>query len=322
MKQEPEEITLAGLAQKYSCERKARALLEKTMWPNGPVCPHCQSTANYRLKASPNSKCGVRAGVLKCSDCRKQFTVTVGTIFEKTKVPIAKWMMAVFILCSSKKGISAHQLHRMIGVTYKTAWFMFHRLRHAVKQGPLAEAMKGTVEVDEVVLGGKAIPGAGKGKEGRGSLRPKVVALVERGGAAKLQVIANVSASNLRTFVGDAIDPKATVNTDQFSSYHNLFYYFRHDVVNHSKREFERHNKDGTVSHVNTCESLFSLIKRGMHGSFHHVSKEHLPKYLDEFAFRWNHRKVSDGERMRAMIEAAPGKRLLYRETKLTSLAT
>jgi transposase-like protein len=141
MKEQSEEITLSKLAQKYSDNDKARALLESWIWPNGPVCPHCQSDRVFRLVAKPDSKSPVREGVLKCKACRKQFTVTVGTIFEKSHVPISKWMMAVFVLCSAKKGISAHQLHRMIGVTYKTAWFMFHRLRHAVKQGPLAEAI-------------------------------------------------------------------------------------------------------------------------------------------------------------------------------------
>lgn len=187
-----EEVTLARLAQEYSDETKARELLESWLWPKGPVCPHCSGQDVCRLQGK-----ATRAGVLKCRGCGKQFTVTVGTIFERSKVPISKWMMAVFVLCGAKKGVSAHQLHRMLGVTYKTAWFMFHRLRHAVKQGPLAEALKGTVEADDVYIGGRPEKGKGKGKgkgkAGRGSKhKTAVVALVERGGNARMQVVAGV----------------------------------------------------------------------------------------------------------------------------------
>lgn len=306
---EAEELTLSKLAQEYSDETKARELLESWIWPKGPVCPHCQSVDCVRL----NGK-STRAGVLKCRECEKQFTVTVGTIFERSKIPISKWMMAVFILCSSKKGLSAHQLHRMLGVTYKTAWFIFHRLRHAMQQQPLKETMKGTVEVDDAYLGGTPEPG--KGTSGRGTKhKTAVVALVERGGKARVQIVAGVSANNLRKFVADVVSPEATVNSDQWNAYRPLFRDFKHAVVKHNAREFSRHNDDGSSVHVNSCESLFSLIKRGMVGSWHHVSKEHLPKYLDEFVFRWDRRKLSDGQRMQELIVATSGKRLTYRQT-------
>ena len=150
-----EELNLAKLAQQYSDEGDARALMESLIWPDGPVCPHCKAKEPVRIKARAGSASGARAGLLSCRKCRKQFTVTVGTILEKSHVPMSKWAMAVFILSSSKKGMSAHQLHRMIGTTYKTAWFMFHRLRHATKQTPLAKLISGTAECDEAFIGGK-----------------------------------------------------------------------------------------------------------------------------------------------------------------------
>jgi transposase-like protein len=236
---QPEEVTLSKLALEYSDEDKARTLLESWIWPKGPVCPHCQSKDACRLQGK-----ATRAGVLKCRDCSKQFTVTVGTIFERSKIPISKWMMAVFILSSSKKGVSAHQLHRMLGVTYKTAWFIFHRLRHAMKQGPLAEAMTGVVEVDDAYIGGT--PERGQGTSGRGTKhKTPVVALVERGGNAKLQVVAGVSAKNLRQVVKETVAVTANVHTDQWNGYRPLFREFKHDVVKHSVGEFSRTDADG-----------------------------------------------------------------------------
>ena len=312
---ESEEITLAKLALEYSDEDTARALLESWVWPKERVCPHCQGVKSWPLKAQADSKTPVRSGVYKCAECGRQFSVTVGTIFERSHVPISKWMMSVFILCSSKKGISACQLQRMIGVTYKTAWFIFHRLRHAMESGPLAEKLKGTVEADDVYIGGT--PEKGKGTSGRGTKhKTPVVALVERGGNVRAKVVAGVSHKNLRQFVGEVVDQSATVNTDQWNGYKPLFRHFgKHETVQHSVGEFSRVNADGSVVHVNTCESFFSLLKRGMVGAFHHVSKEHLPRYLHEFEFRWDRRKMSDGERMRELIVATRGKRLTYKTT-------
>lgn len=309
-----EEITLATLAQDYSDESKAWALLESKVWPKAPVCPHCQSKRSFGMKSSRKTVNQIRYGVRKCSDCRKTFRATMGTVFENTKIPLSKWMMAAFVLSASKKGLSAHQLHRMIGVTYKTAWFMFHRLRHAMKQGPLSQAMKGVVEIDDAYIGGT--PERGKGTSGRGTKhKTPVVALVQRGGDARLQAVAGVSANNLRQVVKDTVDVSANVQTDQWNGYKPLFRDFKHDVVKHSAGEFSRTNADGCHVHVNSAESLFSLIKRGMVGSFHHVSKEHLPRYLDEFEFRWNRRNMTDGERMMELLMCAQGKRLTYRQT-------
>jgi transposase-like protein len=311
---EPDEINLITLAQQYADDDKARELFESIRWPNGPVCPHCKSKEPYRIVGKKGSKSPTRKGVWKCKTCRKAFTATVGTVLEGSHIPISKWMMTFFILGSSKKGISAHQIHRMVGVTYKTAWFLCHRVRYAMGTGAATELLKGVVETDETYVGGKPAPGTGTAGRGTKHKVP-VVALVQRGGDVRTKVVAGVSKKNLRPFVEANIDKSATVNTDEFPTYEPLFKdWARHDTVNHNEKEYARHNADGTVSHTNTAESFFSLLKRGVYGAFHHVSKEHLPKYCEEFSFRWNHRKVSDGQRMVEAVKMVEGKRLTYRQ--------
>jgi hypothetical protein len=229
---------------------------------------------------------------------------------EATHIPLNKWVMAMFILCASKKSISSHQLHRMLKVTYKTAWFLSHRIRYAM--GPdnaNADKLAGIVEVDETFVGGR---GDAKTKVIR---KTPVVALVERGGQMRTKVVSNVTQKNLHAAITECVSKDAVVNTDDSGVYRRQLKDFkRHDVVNHSKLEYSRRNKDGTKSHVNSCESFFSLLKRGVMGSWHHVSREHLPKYAGEFAFRWNHRAITDGARMVKAVESTEGKRLTYRQ--------
>ncbi len=308
-----EEINLITLAQEYSEPDKARELLESLRWPNGPECPHCKRAKSecrdvYKIVPKPGSS--TRRGLYKCAACRQQFTVTVGTIFEDSHISISKWLMALFIMCSSKKAVSAHQLHRMLGITYKTAWFMAHRIRYAM--GPRmsgGKRLKGVVEVDETFVGGKGE------MQTRSKRKTPVVALVERQGEVRTQVVANVSQKNLGRCIADYVDKGAVVNTDDSGALRGtLKAYKAHHVVNHSAKEYALKMADGAVAHVNTCESFFSLLKRGVVGSWHHVSREHLPKYVDEFAFRWNNRKVSDGERTVAAIKAVEGRRLTYRQ--------
>ena len=315
----PEEINLVSLAKDYSDEDKARGLLEKLRWPNGATCPHCQFNEVYKLK--PGKGSSTRSGVYKCSACRKQFTVTVGTIFEGSHIPISKWLMAVFILCSSKKAISAHQLHRMLDITYKSAWFMAHRIRYAMGPDmPLGKLLAGTVEVDETFVGGKETP------KTKGSKKVPVVALIQRDGEVRTKVVSSVTAKNLKQCLNECVDHSATINTDDAGVYRKtaVAEYKGHATVNHSAYEYARTEADGSVVSVNQCESFFSLLKRGVHGAWHHVSKEHLPKYANEFAFRWNNRKVSDGERMAKAIELTKGKRLSYKPltTGIDSSAT
>jgi transposase-like protein len=315
--EEKDELNLITLAQEYSDNDKARELLESMLWPHGAYCPHCKADEPYKLTPKATSKRPARKGLYKCRTCRKQFTVTVGTIFEDSHIPIGKWLMAIYLLCSSKKGMSALQLSRMLKLTYKSAWFMAHRLRYAMgTKAPLGLLLKGVVEADETYVGGKQ-QGVGQGCVDN---KTPVVALVERGGNVRTKVIANLSQANLRSFLDDNIVRDCIVNTDQAPRYRNIVYPIvkgvrgRHDVVNHSKGEYARHNPDGTVSHINTCESFFSLIKRGVYGAFHHVSKEHLHRYCDEFSFRWNTRLMTDGKRMEAAVGLTEGKRLTYRQ--------
>jgi transposase-like protein len=305
-----DDINLVTLAQEYSDEDKARELLESIRWPKGVICPHCKFNEAYKIIAKPDSKVKARKGMYCCAACRKQFTVTVGTIMEDSHIPIGKWLMAIFILCSSKKSISANQLHRMLKVTYKTAWFLNHRIRHGVSpEMPLTDKLKGIVEVDETFVGGK---GRTCSKSRR---KTPVVALIERGGNMATRVVSNVTQKNLGKALHDCVDKSATVNTDEHGAYRNpLKNWKAHHTVVHSKFEYHRRNKDGTEAGINSCESFFSLLKRGVYGSWHHISREHLQKYANEFAFRWNTRFQTDGKRMETAIALIEGKRLTYRQ--------
>ena len=312
---ENEEINLKTLATEYADESRARKLLEKMLWPNGPVCPHCKNHKEkpiYKIKPAKASKSPTRDGVYKCGACRKQFTVTVKTIFEGSHIPIGTWLMAIFIICASKKSISSKQLERMLGVTYKTAWFMSHRIRYAMTPNHWAvPKLTGTVEVDETFVKTKT-----DARTIHAGHTP-VVALVQRDGPARIKVIASVTQHNLGKCLNECVDKSAVVNTDEHLGYRQpLKQWKAHHAVNHSKYEYHRKNADGSIATTNSAESFFSLLKRGVYGAWHHVSPEHLPKYANEFAFRWTHRKVTDGERMGEFMPMATGKRMMYRQPK------
>jgi len=310
-----EQINLATLAEHFSSEEKARELMEKMLWKDGVTCPHCNAKTAYRIQAKEGSKTGARKGLWKCAECRKQFTVTVGTIFEDSRIPLNKWLLAIHLLCSSKKGFSAHQLHRSLGITYKSAWFMAHRIRYAMTQEPLFSKLNGTVEVDETYVGGKAKNMHKSVREkrikGRGTVdKAPVVTLVERDGRVKSQYMENVTGENLKTALLECVETDACINTDESPSYSFVKNSFaEHKAVNHKAGEYVRGD-----AHVNTSESVHALLKRGIIGTFHHVSKKHLHRYLNEFDFRFNARKISDGERTIKAIESVSGKRLMYRE--------
>lgn len=297
---------LTELVQACADEGTARAFLESWRWPNGPVCPHCGNAGDKRisrLEAQSTSSKGVRQGVYFCGACRRQFTVTVGTILERSHVPISKWLMALFLLGSSKKSISANQIHRMIGVTYKTAWFMCHRIRFAMTPDHLEPKLKGTVEVDETFVGPKA-------RE-----KTPVVALIERRGPARVKVIASVTQRNLGAALSECVSKEAVVNTDEHPGYKNpLKQWKKHQTVNHSRGEYQRQNQDGSKASTNTAESFFSLFKRAIVGAWHHISREHLARYANEFAFRWNTRHDTDGQRFGKFVRWIEGKRLTYRQ--------
>ena len=285
-------------------EDEARTILERIRWPKGPICPHCQSKDATRITAkSPK----VRYGLLQCNGCRGQFTVTLGTVMQGSHITLRQWVQAFHSMCSHKKGVSALQLQRNLGLrSYKSAWHLAHRIRYAMREMRLKKLLKGTVEVDETYIGGKSR----MGKRGRGSERKTpVVALVERCGRIRTRPVERISAKALKTAIRENVKRSARIMTDDFSSYRGLAREFTggHETVNHSEHEYVRDDV-----HVNSAESFFALFKRGVHGTFHHVSKQHLHRYCDEFGFRWDHRKVTDGERTVAAIQQAGGKRLVY----------
>ncbi len=287
-------------------EEEARTMLEKIRWPNGSACPHCGS-----LNVMVLSGRSTRSGVKKCRDCRKQFTVTVGTIFEGSHISLRNWVYTFGRMCASKKGISALQIKRELGITYKTAWFMCHRIRYAMQDTTIiGTKLAGTVEVDETYVGGKPRY-KGQSKRGRGTKKTPVLALIERKGRACTHVVCNVTSNTLKGSIRKHIDSSARIMTDDNPSYKGIGAEFDggHEVVKHSAREYAR--KDG--ANINTTESYFAIMKRGIYGTFHHVSTKHLPRYCAEFDFRWNHRKEDDGERTVAAVTGAEGKRLMYK---------
>jgi transposase-like protein len=291
---------------------EARAHLEATRWPNGPICPHCGvvgEATNVGGKAA-------RAGCYQCNACREQFTVTVGTVFERSKVPLNKWLLASYLISSSTMGYSAHQLHRTLGVTYKTAWFMAHRIREAMNPTnptPVGGAGK-VVEADETYVGGKEANKHAKKRNSRDMFGRKeaVLTLVERDGRARSFHVANVTSKTLRPIVTANVDRASDLMTDGARFYRYLGREFAsHQAVDHSDGEYVRGS-----AHSNTVENFFSILKRGINGTFIHVSEAHLSRYLAEFDFRYNHRAglgIEDTERTNELLRNVGGKRLTYR---------
>lgn len=294
-------------APRFTNVEAAREYLEALRWPNGPVCPHCGSFNATRLTGTK-----ARAGTVQCNDCRQQFTVTVGTVFERSKIALNKWLLCNHLLCASKKGMSAKQIERMLGVTYKTAWFMCHRIREAMKggndDGPLGGA-NAVVEADETYVGGKA--------KNRATRKPApkkaVVALVERDGNVRSFHVANVNAKHLRSLIVTNVDRASHLMTDESMVYTTVGREFAgHSVVNHSAKQYVTH---GGFKHSNTAENFFSIFKRGVIGTYHHMSEAHLARYTGEFDFRYNTRKMTDAERADISLIGIAGKRLTYRRT-------
>src|SRR5262245_40370665 len=278
----------------YSDNDAARKHLEGIRWANGAFCPHCGEIENiHRLAGAAGDK-----GLWHCRPCRRKFSVTVGTVFERSHIPLCKWLFAADLMASSKKGVSPHQLHRMLGITYKSAWFMAHRLREAMKEqsfpGPLGGAGK-TVEADETFIGTKA----GRKKQRGFRHKRAVMALVERGGKMRSFHVQDINTNTLRNVLVTQVDRKSALMTDDSHFYKPIGKEFaRHESVNHSQEEYVR----GTA-HTNTIEGAFSIFKRGMIGIYQHCGEQHLKRYLTEFDFRYNHRaslKVNDQMRAEA----------------------
>jgi transposase-like protein len=289
-------------------EEAAYAFIEERVWPNGTVCPHCGVIGDSGKLGGAST----RIGVWKCYSCRKPFTVKVGTIFESSHIKLHLWLQAIFLIASSKKGISSNQLHRTLGVTLKSAWFMSHRIREAMRSGDFAPfgSGGGVVEMDETFIGRDTTKKISRGY----SHKYKVMALVDREtGQARSIVVDNVRLRTLLPIMQANIDREARVMTDDAGQYQSLHKHFAHNAVNHSAGEYvSRH--DNTV-HTNTVEGFFSIFKRGMKGVYQHCGHNHLNRYLAEFDFRYNNRAalgVNDTDRAETLLRGVVGKRLTY----------
>jgi transposase-like protein len=306
------DTNLMDLVERYGDEDRAREYLEALRWPHGTVCPKCGVEGeSYRLNRSAGSS--ARKGLWKCRACRSQFTVTVGTVFEDSHIPLSKWVIAIHLLCASKKGMSAHQLHRMLGITYRAAWFMAHRIRYAMAPSKI-EKLTGVVEVDETYVGGKISNRLRKMGTGRGTVNKiPVVSLVQRGGNVVSMPMARVTADHLRAAIKKHVATSATIMTDEFPGYKGIGRKFRggHHTVKHQGREYVR-----GIVHVNTAEGYFGILKRGINGVYHHIGQGHLWRYLNEFDYRYNLRMargIPDGERAAQVVRQVGGRRLMYR---------
>jgi len=323
---QPSEISLSTLGR--LTEEQARTMLERLRWPHGPVCPHCGVIGDAkRMESDEETKHQLRDGVLNCRACRKPFTVTVGTIFEGSHIPLAKWLVGFYLFASSKKGISALQLQRQLALgSYRTAWHMAHRIRHAMQNDPNPGKLSGIIEADEVYIAGKIRRGAGpppkRGADGSPARRRAaqkarfakeipVAVLVSRDGQARARAMQKITAETIRPFLAENVDKsKSTLHTDEANIYtvHGREFAGGHGVVSHAQWEYARGNV-----HSNTAESFNGLFKRSIQGAWHHISREHIARYLDEQCFRWNHRKVNDGERTVAALGRVAGVRLFYK---------
>jgi transposase-like protein len=298
-------------------EEAAYEFVEARLWPYGPVCPHCGIIGNaVKLKSK-----STRLSVHKCRDCRKPFTVKVGTVFQASHIPLNVWLQAIFLVASSKKGVSANQLHRSLGITLKSAWFMAHRIREAMREGGLAPfgADGGIVEVDETFIGhDKSIKPKGE-KRGRGyHHKNKVLSLVDRNsGQARSFVVDKVDAATVAPIVRENLAREAKLMTDESFIYTKVGREFAaHAVVQHNRGEYVA--KGDRAIHTNTIEGFFSVFKRGMKGVYQHCAHNHLHRYLAEFDFRYNNRQalgVEDLERADKLLRGVVGKRLTYETT-------
>ncbi len=294
-------------------DEAARVWLETELWPNGPVCPHCKEV-NKATKLQGKAH---RAGVYQCNACREQFSVTVGTLYERSHIPLHLWLSVTHLMMASKKGMSALQISRMIGRPYKTVWFMCHRIRESLKASPDLAPMGGegkVVEADETYVGGKAKNRAFR----EPAPKQAVFSLVERDGNVRSFHVATVNSKTLRPIIDANVNKSSAFMTDESTLYPKIGATFSmHGTVNHSANEYAR----AYFWHTNTVEGYYSLLKRAIFGTFHHVSEAHLHRYTAEQDFKFNTRKMTDAERFSASIPGIVGKRLTYRRPVEAGLA-
>lgn len=295
-------------------ERKARSYFEAIRWPAGPVCPHCGNADQAKIyDIKPNTAHGVREGLYECKECKGQFTVTTGSVMESSHLPLTKWALACRLMASAKKGMSAHQVGRTLGVSYKTAWFLCHRIREAMRDvsGSQLGGAGMIVEADETYVGGKPRRGT-DGRKSQKDRKTPVAVLVERGGRARAIPVEHPLDGVLKRNIAKNVAYGTEMHTDEHKAYRGVekITGAPHLHVTHYLNEFAHEDV-----HNNTAESWNALLKRSIVGSFHHVSREHLGRYCDEVSFRWDRREMNDTERTEALMKATEGKRLTYRRT-------
>jgi transposase-like protein len=309
-------------APKFHDEDAARAYLEEVRWPNGASCPHCGTVDVLRMGGKAH-----RPGLFNCRDCKEQFSVTVGTVMERSHIPLHKWVLAVHLLTASKKGMSSHQLSRMLSVTYKTAWFMSHRVREMMsdtQRGPIGGEGK-VIEADEAYHGKRETPVPSEHRKGRpftkggksgGREKRPIFALVERGGEARAVHMTHVTGKNIREALVTKAHRESRLHTDESKLYPTVGKEFaKHETVLHAAKEYARGKGEDLVT-TNSVEGFFGVFKRGMVGVYQHCGEQHFQRYIDEFTFRYNNRSklgIEDAERALIAFRGAEGKRLTYR---------
>ena len=300
-------ISTFKLFELFPDEETAREYLEDRLWPNGAVCPDCRSGERITTRTRP--------GFYHCNACNFDFTVRTGTVFERSKVPLHKWVYAMYLLVTARKGISSLQLAKEIGVTQKTAWFILGRLREACGGSDTIDKLRGTVEVDECFIGGKEANKHESKKlhEGRGSVgKVAVLGMRERGGRTIAKPVSDCTMETIQNEIHGSVEVGSQLYTDEHAAYSDLDgLFFRHDTVNHSAGEYKR-----GAAHTNGIESVWAVLKRGVHGVYHHVSPKHLSRYVDEFTFRLNEGDVKRHTlaRLDSFVDAITGKRLTYKQ--------
>ncbi len=325
-------MNICSLAPYFHDEAAAWELLETLRWPNGPVCPHCSEVGQATLlKPRDGQRTTAKGSVSyrrtwKCRPCRRKFSVLVGSLFEDSKVPVSKWLAAFYMLTANKNGVAAYEIHRTLGVSNKTAWFMMHRIREATKRGPLAEMLEGVVITDETYIGADPRKMNAKARSrleakhgpiqgGLGTHKVPVVTMIEKhSGEARSVVMPNVTIENLSQHFKENVNrSQSLLWTDSLPTYIQPGQTFvLHETVNHHKKQYV--TKTGATT--NHAEGYFSQVKRSLSGTHHHVSPEHLPRYLAEHDFRYSTRKLSDSDRMVRLMSQTGGRRLTYKALK------
>lgn len=307
-KSQADDLTLMKIMQRFSTEESAREYFETMRWPNGPVCPHCGNNDRARVYAvTPNAEKKIRAGLYKCAECKGQFTVTMGTVMEDSHIPLNKWLVAFYIMCASKTQVSALQIQRQLEIgSYRSAWFLCHRIRFSLANSTPSDFLTGTIEADETYVGGKK---SGHGRAYVGN-KTAVVSLVERDGRVRSHVMEMVNGQEITKLLRQHVSTDAILNTDESRLYKKVGKEF-------ASHEYARHDEEtGRLATTNAVEGFFGNSKRSLDGAHHHISKTHAGLYFAELDYKYNTRKSTDGARTTLGIQQMTGKRLMLRAPK------